>query len=220
MNSRSPDDPVAKALALDGDADRIKDFYGDWARSYDDDVASEDYRAPEIIASLARLIQLSWLGRAPADLRVMDAGCGTGLAGIALRSAGFPHVDGFDIAPAMTAKAEKTGAYGRLLAEIDLNADDPGLGALNGTYDIVTCAGVFTLGHVAPEGLRHLFALSRHGGFVIISTRESYLNSSDFRGYVRQMERAGEATLIFTLPDASYVGDDRADYWVFRKLPA
>lgn len=219
MTSRPPDDPVAKALALDGDAARIKDFYREWSRSYDDDVAGEGYRAPEITASLARLVQLSWLRIKRADTQIIDAGCGTGLAGIALRNAGFVQVDGFDIAPAMTEKAEQTGAYRRLLADIDLNADDPGLGEFAETYDIVTCAGVFTLGHVAPEGLRHLFSLARPGGFIIVSTREDYLKKTDFRGHAKHVEEGGQAALVITLPEASYVGDDQADYWVFRKLP-
>ncbi|MBO6718629.1 MAG: methyltransferase domain-containing protein [Rhizobiaceae bacterium] len=217
MSDRAPTDPVAKALALDGDPDRIRDYYRDWAQSYDSDVGEEGYRAPDIIATLARAIQLSWFDAARTDLRIMDAGCGTGLGGVALQRAGFTHVDGFDIAPEMVDAARATQAYERLLPDIDLNAADPGLADLSGCYDMVTCAGVFTLGHVEPQGLDHLVDLARDGGFVIVSTREDYLKQSDYRDYSGKLEARGSVELVHALPDARYVGDDRADYWVYRK---
>jgi 2-polyprenyl-3-methyl-5-hydroxy-6-metoxy-1,4-benzoquinol methylase len=220
MSSGPASSPIEGALALDGDPERIKDFYRDWAQSYDADVGGEGYRAPGIVATLARLLQLSWFDAAQSDLRIMDAGCGTGLAGVALRKAGFANVDGFDIAPEMVDEARATGAYARLLAEIDLNADDPGLTGLAGSYDIVTCAGVFTLGHVEPQGLNHLFALLRAGGFVIVSTREDYLKQSNYRTFSRKLVADGDIALVQTLSDAHYVGGDRADYWVYRKTPS
>lgn len=217
MSGRPASSSIENALALDGDAERIKDFYRDWAQSYDADVGDEAYRAPDIIANLARIIQLSWLDAKRADLKIMDAGCGTGLAGVALRKAGFKHVDGFDIAPEMVDAARETEAYETLLPEIDLNAVDPGLSELEGAYDIITCAGVFTLGHVEPRGLDHLVALARYGGFVIVSTRDDYLKQSDYREHTQDLEARGDIRLAFRLPDARYVGEDRADYWVYRK---
>ena len=193
---------------------RIRQAFDRAAATYD---AAADVQR-EVCDRLAICFQQAGIDLDPEA--ILDAGCGTGLAGIALRNAGFVQVDGFDIAPAMTEKAEQTGAYRRLLADIDLNADDPGLGEFAETYDIVTCAGVFTLGHVAPEGLRHLFSLARPGGFVIVSTREDYLKKTDFRGHAKHVEEGGQAALVVTLPEAGYVGDDQADYWVFRKLPA
>lgn len=220
MSGSSASTTIDGALALDGDAKRIKDFYREWAQSYDVDVGSEGYRAPDIVAGLARIIQLSWLEGKRADLRIMDAGCGTGLAGAALRKAGFGHVDGFDIAPDMVEAARETNAYERLIPEIDLNARDPGLSDIAGDYDMVTCAGVFTLGHVEPQGLDHLVALAREGGFIIVSTREDYLKKTDYREYSGELESTGAVSLEMTLPDARYVGEDRADYWVYRKIAA
>lgn len=215
MNGRS--EPVAKALALDGDAERIKDYYRDWASTYDADVGEEGYHAPDIVAALARLLTLSYLETGRDQPKVMDAGCGTGLSGVALARAGFSRIDGFDIAPEMVEAAQATGAYGQLLSEIDLNAEDAGLSAFAGGYDMVACVGVFTLGHVAPRGLDHLIAITRPGGFLVVSTRADYLKRSDFRDYSDELERRGAISLVQSLADARYVGGDRADYWVFRK---
>ena len=47
------------------------------------------------------------------DLRILDLGCGTGLAGLAFKScAGY--LAGIDLAPAMIAKARARGIYDRL----------------------------------------------------------------------------------------------------------
>lgn len=208
---------VKKALALGGDAERIKDYYRDWAHSYDADVDAENYRAPQITAALARLMHLSYLDVPRKALKVMDAGCGTGLSGVALKEAGFAAIDGFDIAPEMVEAARATGTYETLLSGIDLNVDDPGLSGFAEAYDVVTSVGVFTLGHVDPAGFEHLIALAKAGGFLIVSTRDGYLAESGFGEYVRQREASGAVALINHVAGASYVGEDRADYWVYRK---
>lgn len=210
-------DGVRKALALGGDAGRIKDYYRGWAESYDEDVGAEDYRAPQITASLARLMHLSYRQGPRKNLKVMDAGCGTGLSGVALKEAGFAAIDGFDIAPEMVDAARETGAYGTLLSGIDLNADDPGLAAFGEAYDVVTSVGVFTLGHVEPAGLGHLLAMTQPGGFLIVSTRDGYLRESGFRDHVKALEDSGAIALVNHVADANYVGEDNADYWVYRK---
>ncbi len=213
----SASEGVKKALELGGDAERIKDYYRDWAADYDADVGAENYRAPQITASLARLVHLAFCEGPRRRLKVMDAGCGTGLSGVALREAGFAAIDGFDIAPEMVDAARETGAYEALFAEIDLNADEAGLPDAKDGYDIVTSVGVFTLGHVAPSGLDHLIAMAKPGGFLIISTRDGYLEESGFRDHVSSLEADGSVSLVNRLADANYVGDDRADYWVYRK---
>ena len=77
---------------------------------------------------------------------MLDAGCGTGLSGIALRDAVGPAtvIDGIDISTGMLEVAGKAGAYRTLtpanLAEVlEIDTD---------TYDAVTCIGTLTAGHV------------------------------------------------------------------------
>ena len=51
---------------------------------------------------------------------LIDIGCGTGLAGLAFRAAGFPTLDGVDLTPAMIAHAEARGIYRTLrLGQVD-----------------------------------------------------------------------------------------------------
>jgi predicted TPR repeat methyltransferase len=88
--ARSPDDPQAHhhlaAVTGDGVPDRasdnyVADLFDGFARSFDAKLASLDYRAPALCEETVR----RRLGPPAGDLRVLDAGCGTGLCGPLLR---------------------------------------------------------------------------------------------------------------------------------------
>ena len=42
----SHNEAIDAALHLDGDPKNIKQFYADWARSYNDDTSASDYTGP------------------------------------------------------------------------------------------------------------------------------------------------------------------------------
>jgi len=60
------------------------------------------------------------LRAAGVDGEILDAGCGTGLVGVALAERGARSIDGVDLSPGMIAKAKETGVY-RRLAPADLS---------------------------------------------------------------------------------------------------
>lgn len=134
----------------------LQSVYNDWAASYDTDLDSLGYSAPQKAANvLAQLLPPT------SQTRVLDAGCGTGLVGAALSRHGFKHIDGADLSPGMLKQAAKTGAYENL-KEVDLSKP------LEGTnYDAVICVGTLTEGHVGPEALRHFAEAVKPGGLVV-----------------------------------------------------
>ncbi len=52
--------------------------------------------------------------------KILDAGCGTGLVGIALKQKGYESVDGFDLSEEMIKVAAATGVYKSLNSGIDM----------------------------------------------------------------------------------------------------
>ena len=66
------------------------DLYADWAANYDGDLAKAVYCTPSRIA--AALIKVT-----ARDAKVLDFGCGTGLSGKAMQSAGFSNLEGVDV---------------------------------------------------------------------------------------------------------------------------
>ena len=69
----------------------VAERYDTWAETYDDDIRSWSYTAPEVVAEIV-------VTRMPDVTSVLDAGCGTGLVGHALRAAGFlGEIHGIDL---------------------------------------------------------------------------------------------------------------------------
>ena len=206
----SSNEAIEAALHLDGDPQNVKQFYADWARTYDQDTSDSQYSGPTVAARLLS----QHLQDTGASL--LDAGCGTGQVGIALQALGYTHIDGFDLSPEMAELASSTGAYARVAGNIDMMRaleDYP-----NGEYDAVLSIGVFTLGHVPPRALTVLLQLLGNEGLLVISTRSQYFEQTDFQQCVDTLLQAGQISLLQVIRDAPYNHDGDAHYWVFRKL--
>jgi predicted TPR repeat methyltransferase len=138
--ARDPGNPVAThmlaacsgqeipARASDG---YVKNIFDGMAGEFDQHLARLGYRAPEIVqAAVGRELPAS-----PASLRVLDAGCGTGLCARFLR----PYAQtltGVDLSAGMLRRAAQTGLYDMLI-EAELTAH---LQAQRAAYDLIVCS--------------------------------------------------------------------------------
>jgi predicted TPR repeat methyltransferase len=200
---------IDAALHLDGDPQTLKQYYADWARNYNRDIDAANYSGPGLAARL--------LSQHLDDntARILDAGCGTGLVGVALQALGYHNVDGFDLSPEMAQQATATGAYGEVAGDVDMMRaprDYP-----HADYDALLSIGVFTLGHVPPQALEVLLQLLRDGGLLVISTRSHYYAQTDFQQCVDALLAAGKLRQLQVVRDAPYNHDGDAHYWVFTK---
>ena len=206
----SANDAIDEALRLDGDPERVNAYYEDWARDYNRDVASAGYSGPSISA---RLLQQH---RPETDIELLDAGCGTGLAGIELQALGYRRIDGFDLSESMAAEARATGCYREVRGDIDMmRASQSYAGA---AFDAVLSVGVFTLGHVPPEALLELLQLTRCGGLLVLSTRSQYYEQTGFQQLIDELRDDGRIELREVLENAPYNHDGDGHYWVLEKL--
>ncbi len=92
---------------LQGSADPadVAAYYDEWAQRYDADLDGWAYRAPAVVAGVV-------MEHAPQAHSVLDAGCGTGRSGRALRSAGYRReLHGIDVSEDSLAIAEQSEAY-------------------------------------------------------------------------------------------------------------
>jgi predicted TPR repeat methyltransferase len=205
----SDNEAIDAALRLDGDPGRVNVYYEDWARDYNRDVASAGYSAPAIAA---RLLQQQ---RPDLDIDLLDAGCGTGLAGIELQGLGYRRIDGFDLSESMAAEARATGCYREVRGAIDMmRASESYAGA---AFDAVLSVGVFTLGHVPPEALLELLRLARGGGLLVLSTRSLYYRQTGFQKLIDDLRDRGRIEVRHLLEDAPYNHDGDRHYWVLEK---
>lgn len=209
-------DAIKQSMELDGEPSKLRQYYEQWARTYDEDVSSEGYCGPQFITDL--LVSLAdhcdlEIDIKDHDLAILDAGCGTGLVGVALAQKGYRQIDGCDLSPAMVEKARTTGAYKTLNRDIDL-AQRNGV-YRDGHYDVVICCGTFTNGHLPPEGLVELVRIAKPQGLVLVSARKSYYDTTDFEAVCTGLRRENRVKLLRRVMDAPYIAEEGAHYFVF-----
>jgi predicted TPR repeat methyltransferase len=212
---------MREAMSLDGDVEKLAAFYARWASYYDDDVSSHGYGLPammvETVLTAARVDDTTSRFD-DRSLKVLDAGCGTGLVGVALRSVGYTELHGIDLSPEMIERARELGIYRSLEAGVDLA--DPVPDHLLATADIVVVGGVFTVGHIPPEALEVVATLARPGGLLVVSTRASYHADPGFSDVRRGLAGDGLLELLVHIAEAPYTMDSTGDYWAWRVVGA
>ncbi|PSK89698.1 methyltransferase family protein [Murinocardiopsis flavida] len=177
--------------------DECETVYDEWAEKYDHDLTEEmGYAAPAHAAG--RLAELLLPGSP--DAEILDAGCGTGLVGVALDRAGLRTIDGLDLSTAMLDQARGKGVY-RALAKADLTAR---LAAADSSYDAVICVGTLTEGHVGPEALDELVRVARPGAPVVVTILDRIWAAKGYRARVAELEESGAATLEEATPRSVY----------------
>ncbi|MBD2607027.1 methyltransferase domain-containing protein [Scytonema hofmannii FACHB-248] len=196
--------------------------YDKWASTYDEDVKKRNYKSPELVLDfLLELLELEKIPFTPntPGLRVLDAGCGTGLLGKLMIDAGFSQIDGVDISQKMVDKAQQLGIYQTLLGECDLQKPLPS--SLENQYDIIASAGVFTLDMVFPQTLAYLVRTAKPGCVIAIGSSSSWCEKYDFEGFYQKLSRAGYIELLKANLNAPYVANHNstetltANYWGF-----
>lgn len=168
------------------------DIYDKWAATYNAEVgdSAQSYVAPVLAAQAAIKYKAA---KSPADSVILDAGCGTGLVGQALAISGARAIDGIDLSQPMLDIARGTGAY-RDLAQADMN--EP-IAQKDDTYDIVSCVGTFTLGHVGPDpALRELVRVTKPKGIVVATILQQIWVPGGFEAEVEKLRAEGVVDVL------------------------
>lgn len=144
--------------------------YARWAADYDRDTLAMGYCLPWLVSAfLARHVER---GAGP----LLDVGCGTGLAGPALAALGYDRIDGLDLSEEMLAIAASRGTY-RELHNLALGRPLPWA---DGHFAAVFSAGVFGEGHASADAFDELVRITRPGGALIFTVRESHYEPGGF----------------------------------------
>ena len=145
--------------------------YEEWASTYDKDLAVWGYQAPLETASLLKSL-------IPPSSTILDAGCGTGLVGAAIRHVGLTgDIDGIDLSPSSLEKARRRGIYRNLhpvdFQNLPLALDD-------NVYDALACVGVLTYVPDSESILREFARIVRPKGVIIVTQRNDLFEERAF----------------------------------------
>jgi predicted TPR repeat methyltransferase len=177
----------AKAIAIAprSDPGYVRHLFDQFSADYDNRMLGQlGYAAPQILKDLADLVMP---GRD--KLRVLDLGCGTGLAGLLFKPRAA-RLTGIDLSPAMIEKARARDVYDSLIVG-DIET------ALGGEYDLILAADTLVyLGDLRPV----FAAVADHlapGGFFLFTTeaKEGQRGGPGFELGPKRRWRHGEAYL-------------------------
>ena len=180
-------------------------------RNYDKFAQTGDYESAAAIARNYVLLSSA----------IMDAACGSGLTGIALRNLGYTDIHGMDISRRLLELAENSGAYSPLrkvdMQETPLPIDDK-------KYDAVTFIGALTY-FETNEVLKELCRILRPKGYVVFSQRDDIMRDQDYEQQLRELEEMGLWKRIFGTEPMPYLPNHpeygtkiKVQYFVYEVL--
>lgn len=119
------------------------------------------YRKP-LAELLDRALKNAFPNKAKHELKIIDAGAGTGAAAIELQKLGYSNLHALDISQEMLNEAKKKGIpYKRLicaaLTEIEVAEIE------TGEFDGLISAGVLVKAHVRPSALTEMIRMVKTG---------------------------------------------------------
>lgn len=179
-----------RAYAL-SNVSEARDLYDEWATKYDQDVSAAGYATPELAAHTV----VKLLGDADKDdIKILDAGCGTGLVGLRLRDLQPKGlvIDGLDLSQKMLDIARRTDVY-QDLHVADLSQR---IALQDDCYDVVVCVGTLTHGHVGPSVLPEFVRVAKKGGFVVATILDEIWESKGYKAEVERLGDAGRSQLV------------------------
>tara|TARA_Y100000590_G_scaffold22769_1_gene26246 strand:+ start:308 stop:931 length:624 start_codon:yes stop_codon:yes gene_type:complete len=154
----------------------IMQHYDEWGDSYDQDMIEWNYTGPQETVNIFKKHALS------KDIKIFDAGCGTGLVGVELKKFGYNNIDGGDLSKKLLDLIPK-GFYNKL-EQIDLNKT---LDKKSNIYDAVLCVGTFTFGHVKPPALDELIRVIKNKGLICFTVNEGIYEEYGFDKKIKEL---------------------------------
>lgn len=179
-------------------ADYVRSVFDQYASKFDDALAALAYTAPELLANAVAEVCRAQR-RSHHFATMLDLGCGTGLSGVAFRSA-CDWIEGVDLSPGMVAIARRKNIYDRLDTG-DLTESLDGHIRADARFNLVVAADVFVycadltliaalVRDVLAAGGLFAFTVETHGeGGVILGPKLRYAHGT---AHVRTaLEQAG-----------------------------
>ena len=151
--------------------EEVMKHYDEWGinNKYDQDMVEWDYTGPkETVETFKKYANSK-------EIKIYDAGCGTGLVGVELKKYGYTNFDGVDLSQKLL-DLVPNGLY-KNLSKTDLNKP---LNINDNEYDAALCVGTFTFGHVKPPALDEFIRITKNKGLICFTINEGIYEEYEF----------------------------------------
>ena len=184
--------------------DKVLKYYDDWTKNaqFNQDMIDWKYTAPvNTVQLLDKYIQ-------DKNIKILDAGCGSGLAGIELKKRGFTNIYGVDFSKSML-NLIPNNIY-QTVELIDLNEplkyDDNDFGA-------IICVGTFTYGHVKAHALDELIRVTNKNGYICFTINEGIYTEYKFDKKINELSQ-NMSWEVLNLSKSSYIVNKDVEAWL------
>ena len=158
--------------------DEVMKYYDEWGKKnkYDKDMEDWNYTGPKETSKIFNKYSSN------KDIKIYDAGCGTGLVGVELKKYGFSNFYGADLSQKLLDLVPK-GLY-QTLDKVNLNES---INKNDNSYDAVMCVGTFTFGHVKPQALDEFIRITKNKGLICFTINEGIHKEYGFDKKIKQL---------------------------------
>jgi len=158
--------------------DEVMRYYDDWGvkNKYDQDMIDWKYSGPKETVEVFKKYTKN------KNIKIYDAGCGTGLVGVELKRFGYKYINGADLSQKLLDLVPKN-LYQKL-SKIDLNKE---IKIQDNTYDAVMCVGTFTFGHVKPNALNEFIRITKNKGLICFTINEGIYEEYGFDKKIKEL---------------------------------
>lgn len=159
----------------------VLERYSKFAPVYDESVENWGYqcykKATELLQPYVGLEQ-----------PILDAGCGTGLAGQSLQEKGYRQLTGIDISPDMLERAKQIGCYHKMHLQ-DLS--DTPYPFVDNQFAAITCIGVFSLIIEPRPILQEFWRVLQPGGYLVFTQQAVLFEKHGYADVLQDFEQHG-----------------------------
>jgi len=160
----------------------IMKYYDEWGikNKYDQDMVDWNYTGPKESVNVFKKYALN------KNIKILDAGCGTGLVGVELKKYNYLNIDGADLSKKLLDLVPK--GYYKKLEQTDLNKP---INADDNTYGGILCVGTFTYGHVKPQALDEFIRIAADKGLICFTINEGIYEKYGFDNKIKELSDKG-----------------------------
>ena len=184
--------------------EKVLEYYDNWTNEskYNQDMVDWQYTAPQHSVILFKQ-------HAPnKDMRILDAGCGSGLVGMELKKEGFMNLRGVDFSQSMLDLVPDE-IYNSIEL-IDLNKP---LYFKDNHFDAIMCVGTFTYGHVKAHSLNEFIRITKNNGLICFTVNEGIYSEYEFDKKIEELSR-NNLWRIIKLAKSPYIENKGVQAWL------
>ena len=184
--------------------EEVMKYYDEWGieNKYDQDMIDWKYSGP------METVEIFKKHAKNKDIKIYDAGCGTGLVGVELKKFGYNKYDGVDLSQKLLDLVPKNLyqnlSKANLNKPIDLN---------DNTYDAVICVGTFTFGHVKPKALDEFIRITKNRGLICFTINEGIHEEYGFDKKIEELEAQNKWKKIEFFK-SNYIASKNVNAWL------